>query len=187
MNRVLLTVCLLAASLLVISSLPVQAQGDPGTASAIGPNVRLTLTIIDSDPGSRPVTRAYEYVARDGGGKATLIMGWRVPIPTARFADDSEGEPTTEYVYQNVGFTANLWVTILEDGRILISGQIEASGARQAPKEMREAAKDDLPIIGTFQQELSVTLKEGKALSLAEVPDPEGGRVQIEIKADILD
>jgi hypothetical protein len=187
MKRVLLAVCLLAVSSLVISSLPVQAQGDPGTASAIGPNVRLTLTIIDSDPGSRPVPRAYEYVARDGGGKATLIMGWRVPIPTARVADDAAGEPTTEYVYQNIGFTAHLWVTILEDERILVSGQIEASGARQAPEEMREAAKGDLPIIGTFQQELSVTLKEGKALVLAEVPDPEGGRVQIEIKADILD
>jgi hypothetical protein len=187
MKRVLLTVCLLAASLLVISSLPVQAQGDSGTASAIGPNVRLTLTIIDSDPGSRPVPRAYEYVARDGGGKATLIMGWRVPIPTARNADAAEGEPTTEYVYQNIGFTAHLWVTILEDERILVRGQVEASGTRQAPEEMREAAKDDLPIIGTFQQELSVTLKEGKALVLAEVPDPEGGRVQIEIKAEVLD
>lgn len=187
MKRVLLAVCLLAAASLVISSLPVWAQGDPGTASAIGPNVRLTLTIIDSDPGSRPVPRVYEYVARDGGGKATLIMGWRVPIPTSRAADDAEGDPTTEYVYQNIGFTAHLWVTILEDERILISGQIEASGARQAPEEMREAAKDDLPIIGTFQQELSVTLKEGKSMSLAEVPDPEGGRVRIEIQADVLD
>ena len=47
--------------------------------------------------------------------------------------------------------------------------------------------KDDLPIIGTFQQELNVTLKEGKPLRLAEVPDPEGGRVHLEIKAEVLD
>jgi len=187
MKRVLLSVCLLAASWMLVSTAPVWAQSDTEATSPIGPNVRLTLTMVDSDPGVRPEERTYEYVARDGGGKATLIMGWRVPIPTTRAADDAAGEPITEYVYQNIGFTAYLWVTILEDGRILVRGQIEASGARQGPVEMRDSAKDDMPIIGTFQQELNVTLKEGKPLRLAEVPDPEGGRVHLEIKAEVLD
>ena len=187
MKRVLLLVCLLAALSWVFSSAPAWAQTDSDAAPAVGPNVRLTLTVVDSDPGVRPEQRSYEYVARDGGGKASLLMGWRVPIPTTRAADDGTGEPVTEYVYQNIGFTANLWVTILEDGRILVAGDIETSGTRQGPEEMREAAEDDLPIIGTFQQELNVTLKEGKPLRLAEVPDPEGGRVHLEIKAEVLD
>ena len=187
MKRVLLFVCLLAASWVLVPVGSSWAQGDPEATSAIGPNVRLTITIVDSDPGVRPEQRSYEYVARDGGGKASLLMGWRVPIPTTRVADDDGGEPITEYVYQNIGFTANLWVTILEDDRILVQGDIETSGARQGPEEMRESAEDDLPIIGTFQQELNVTLKEGKPLRLAEVPDPEGGRVHLEIKAEVLD
>jgi hypothetical protein len=185
MKRVLSSVCLLAAFCLVLSAVPVRAQAGSDVPVAVGPNVRLTLTIVDSDAGVRPDERTYEYVARDGGGKASLLMGWRVPIPTTRAADGSE--PVTEYVYQNIGFTANLWIEILEDGRILVQGDIETSGARQGPQELRDAATDDLPIIGTFQQNLNVTLKEGKALVLAEVPDPEGGRVHLEIKADVLD
>ena len=187
MKRVLLSVCLLTVASLVVSGTPVSAQGNSETPVAIGPNVRLTLTIVDSDPGVRPEQRSYEYVARDGGGKASLLMGWRVPIPTTRVADDDGGEPITEYVYQNIGFTANLWVTILEDDRILVQGDIETSGARQGPEAMRDSAEDNLPIIGTVQQELNVTLKEGKPLRLAEVPDPEGGRVHLEIKAEVLD
>lgn len=187
MKRVLLSVCLLTAASLMGSGRPVSAQGSSQTPAAIGPNVRLTLTIDDSDSGIRPEQRTYEYVARDGGGKASLLIGWRVPIPTTRAAVEDGGEPITEYVYQNIGFTANLWVNLLEDGRILVQGDIETSGARQGPEQMRDAAKEDLPIIGTFQQELNVTLEEGKPLVLAEVPDPEGGRVHLEIKADVLD
>ena len=129
MKRAFTFVCLLVASCWVAAALPAWAQSGSDAASAIGPNVRLTLTIVDSDPGVLPAERSYEYVARDGGGQATLLMGWRVPIPTTRVGEDDAAEPITEYVYQNIGFTAQLWVTILEDERILVRGQIEASGA----------------------------------------------------------
>jgi hypothetical protein len=188
MKRVPLMICLLAVSALVVSSVPVWAQA-PSKAdylANIGRNVRLTLTIVDSDPGVRPEERSYEYVGRDDA-EASLMMGWRVPIPTTRAGDGEDDAPTTEYVYQNIGFTAKLTINILDDGRILIRGDIETSGARHGPEEMRDAAKDDLPVIGTFQQGIDVTLKEGKPLRLAEVPDPEGGRVHLEIKAEILD
>jgi|GEM_PF-3174778 len=186
MKRVLLMVCLLLLSSVVISSVPAWAQS-PSEAdflANIGPNVRLTLTIVDSDPGVRPEERTYEYVGRDDS-RASLLMGWRVPIPTTRVGEDAA--PITEFVYQNIGFTAKLVINVLDDGRILIRGQIETSGTRQDPEEMRDSAEDDLPIIGTFQQDIEVTLKDGKPLRLAEVPDPEGGRVHLEIKAEVLD
>jgi hypothetical protein len=189
MKRVLLLGGLLAAVWISIGAGPAWAQGEATGEPAIGPNVRVTLTIVDSEPGSRPAESTYEYVARgDGASRATLIMGWRVPIPRTRAMEDEEDVPLTEYVYQNIGFTAQLFVTVLEDDRILVRGQIEASGARKGPEEMREAAEEDhLPIIGTFQQDLNVTLKAGRPLRLSEVPDPEGGRVYLEIKAEPID
>jgi hypothetical protein len=185
MKRAGYLTCLLLVSSLLVSSGALRAEDDAGESWDPGPNVKLTLKIVDSEPGAGPDERVHTLVARDRGGVAKLLMGWRVPIPTRRVADD--GDPATAYVYQNVGFTAKLEVVILDGGKILVFGQIEASGARQGPEAFREVTGSGMPIIGTFQQDLSVTLQEGKSLRVAEVPDPEGGRVFLELQADILD
>ena len=187
MKRVVYIVCFLAASWLLVPSGAAWAQGDTESDWTPGPNVQITLRTIDSEPGAGPDERVHTFVARDRGGVARMLMGWRVPIPTSRELDGDDSEPVTEYVYQNIGFTAELEVAILDDGRILVHGQIEASGVRTGPEAIRKVAGEKLPVIGTFQQDLSVTLKEGKALRVAEVPDPEGGRVHLEIQADVLD
>jgi hypothetical protein len=43
-----------------------------------------------------------------------------------------------------------------------------------------------MPVIGTFQQEIDVDLAAGKPLVVAEVPDPEGGVLRMELEAGIL-
>jgi len=180
--------CLLVISLLLVPAGVLRAEGDSGEQCVPGPNVKITIRIIDSEPGAGPDERVHTFIARDRGGVATLIMGWRVPIPTSREEDDDDGDgPVTGYVYQNIGFTSRLEVATLDGGRILVSGQIEASGIREGPEAFRQATGSELPIIGTFQQDLNVTLQDGKALRVAEVPDPEGGQVYLELQADLLD
>jgi hypothetical protein len=44
-----------------------------------------------------------------------------------------------------------------------------------------------MPLIGTFQQDLNVLLRAGKPLRIAEVPDPEGGTMYLELSAEVLD
>ncbi len=180
MKRIRLFACLTAVTLL-LATLPVtRAQKD---AAAIGSNVKLTLKIVDSDPGEGPALREYMMLARDGGGPARLLMGWRVPIPT-RDSDVADDVPATEFTYQNIGVTMDVNVNIRGDGKIIVRGTIEASGVRQGPEGMRQKG---LPIIGTFQQQLNVTLTEGAPLRVAEVPDPEGGKIHLELTAQVLD
>ena len=67
---------------------------------------------------------------------------------------------------------------------VLIKGMIEVSGKRDKPQT--EKNELGLPIIGTFQQDLYVVLQDGKNLRVAEVPDPDGGTISIDIRADVL-
>jgi hypothetical protein len=170
-------VCLLA------SATPVTAQESGDTAvkeSGLGANVLLTLTIGEVKEGPR---RDYKIVTRSGEA-ASLLVGWRTPIPTVRSGDADSGEPVTSYVYQNVGMTARLRPTLLPDGRLRLDGEIEISGSKKS--DVVETP-DEMPVIGTFQQNLDVIVKRGEPLRVAEVPDPEGGQLYLELEARLLD
>jgi len=170
-------VCLLAVAT------PVTAQDSGDTAvkeSEPGANVIVTLTLGEVKKGP---TRTYKLVTRSGEA-AGILVGWRTPIPTVRTGGTDSGEPVTSYVYQNVGMTARLRPTLLPDGRLRLDGEIELSGSRKS--EVAETP-DGMPIIGTFQQDLDVLLKEGEPLRVAEVPDPEGGQLYLELEAHLLD
>ena len=89
------------------------------------------------------------------------------------------------YVYQNVGVSAHLEARILVDGRVLVSGQVEISGARES--RTSGTALGNAPLIGTFQQELRVVLREGKRLRVSEAPDPEAGTLYLDLEVDLLE
>jgi hypothetical protein len=158
---------------------PALADDGPTDGGYIGPNVQITITVGDVEPGSHPVVHTYRLLARDGGDQAQMLMGWRTPIPTG----GTGGERS--YVYQNVGMTAKLAARVLPSGRILVAGEFEISGVRQEMDGIEKPA--DMPIIGTFQQALSVLLNQGKALRVAEVPDPDGGTMYLELTAEVLE
>jgi len=148
---------------------------------SFGPNVLVTLVIGDLDDAKQP--RTYRLVARDRGPRAELLIGWRMPIPLAQSGQQGSTEAKTEYTYQNVGVTARLRVEVLDDGRVLVEGEIEASGSRD--KQPEEQTGGAPPTIGTFQQALSVLMRPNEPLRVAEVPDPEGGRLYLQLQVDV--
>lgn len=177
MKRFVLPVLALAATL--IASAAVLEAEEPDATEAPGANVRITITVGDVEHGSRPTVRTYRLVTSDGGEPAHLLIGWRTPIPTHR--DGGE----MHYVYQNVGMTAHMDAEILAPESIRLSGELEISGARSGMEGIE--LPTGMPLIGTFQQAVVVLLREGQALRVAEVPDPEGGTMYVELAAEILD
>ena len=175
--------CLVLAGGVVSTTLAHDEDGETH-ATYVGPNIRITLTVGDVEADKGPTVRHYALIARDGGSPASMLMGWRTPIPTTTSFDDGSS-PVTSYIYQNVGMTAKIEARVMGDGRILISGAVEISGARREGPGREVSAQ--APTIGTFQQELSVLLRKGKPLRVAEVPDPEGGTMYLEIEAEVLD
>jgi hypothetical protein len=166
---------------LVLAAAEPPAKGE--LSGAPGRNIAVALTVGRAGGPGGPSEKTYRLLGQDGS-KSRMLVGWRAPIPT-RYAVEEGREPSsTSFVYQNVGVSADLMTQVLPDARVLIDGQVEVSAARGA---LGEAAGGKAPLIGTFQQVLRVTLREGKRLRVAEGPDPEGGTMYLDLEVDILE
>jgi len=179
------TAWILAVALLLGSGAARAAEDRADAAALDGPNIRITLTTgkVEADPG--PTRKTYRLLTRDDGPPARLLVGWRMPIPTTRSSGESDAASAqTAYVYQNVGMSAHLETRLLGGDRILVRGMIEISG-RKGDAEVA-SDPDRPPVIGTFQQDLSVVLRDGEPLRVAELPDPEGTMLFLELLAEVL-
>jgi len=179
------TSCILALSALAVllpllSGAAGAAEEQAAPAMEDGPNVRITLTAGKVGGGADPTEKVYRWLTRAGGPPARLLMGWRMPIPTTQ----SEEERQVSYVYQNVGMSAHLYTVLLSGDRINIHGMIEISGKKGDVEPAADSGRP--PIIGTFQQDLSVVLRDGEPLRVAELPDPEGGTLFLDLRAEVL-
>jgi len=158
-------------------------KAEPSEELKLSPNVIVTITIGDVEKPDAD-RRSYRLIARDGE-RSEILMGWRTPLPTSRATEGDDGAPVTSYTYQNVGVTSKIEVQLLPDRQVLLNGQIEVSGAREDPGEGADGSRP--PTIGTFQQSLVALLRENEPLRVAQVPDPDGGSLYIELEVDILD
>lgn len=169
--------------LTVLLLLPSPAAAQKPESAGSGKNVQITLTITRSAESS-PYVKVFKIVGQDGA-RARMLVGWRTPIPTVSTARDEAGKPpVTNFIYQNVGVTAELMVNVLGQGKILLEGQVEASGAREGPPV--GVGGEKAPLIGTMQQALKVIVTEGKKLRVSETPAPEGGMFSLDIEAVVL-
>jgi hypothetical protein len=177
----MLAVWICAALLLPLGGVA-GATDDPGP---VDPNVRIVLTTGRAEGGSEGEEKTYRLITRADGPPAKLLMGWRMPIPTTRSATElDEGEPEVSFVYQNVGMSAHLETRFIDSDRVLVRGIIEISGKKDAPDAERDPSHP--PVIGTFQQDLSVVLRDGEPLRVAEVPDPEGNTLYMDLRVDVM-
>lgn len=178
--------CIVALTIcgVLIALLPGAAKGaeeQAGSAPLDEPNVRITLTAGKIEGGPDSTEKVYRILTRAGGPPARLLVGWRMPIPTTQSSDEGE----VSFVYQNVGMSAHLETALLSGDRVLVRGMIEISGRKKgAPEAAADAGRP--PIIGTFQQDLSVVLRDGEPLRVAELPDPEGGTLFLDMRAEVL-
>ena len=153
--------------------------------SEISGDVRLTLKIVNGEPGREDTTRTYQMVVTPGGNPVHLTQGFRVPIPTTSFntqdADGGNIVPVTSFSYQNVGFMAKMRVSLLPQGRIHIRGSVEDSSLSNREGTMGR------PMIATVDQSLEITLKNGATTRVSWVENSGFGSMFLEITAEILD
>ncbi len=177
---VMLSALVLPAVLAAASSSPASDAAPPAAHS----NVSITLTVGRTGGPSGSADRIYKVLGQEGS-PTRMLVGWRTPIPT-RSSDEKSGEPSsTSYVYQNVGVGGTFETQALGGGRLLVAGQIEISGAREASAAASSGGKP--PLIGTFQQDLRVVVRSGEKLRVAEAPDPDGGTLYIDLRVDLLE
>jgi hypothetical protein len=160
---------------------PVTFAQQPAGPEPARSNVAITLTV--GKTGAEAQDRKYRFVGQDGN-RAAMLVGWRMPIPTAAKSDDgaaAAASAVVNYVYQNIGVSADLEVRILASGAVALSGTLEVSGTREGK------AGEKMPIIGTFSQRLVVNTTPKKKIRVAEGPDPEGGTLHVDLEVEVLD
>jgi hypothetical protein len=162
---------------LVLAAAETPAPASAAAAAATAPNVAVTLVVGRIGSGGKDSEKTYKMLGQ-AGSMISVLMGWRMPLPTRSSNGDGEAA-STSYVYQNIGVSADLRPVILTDGRFHVMGQVEVSGARDQPVGAKA------PVIGTFQQQLEVLVPSGKRVRVAEAPDPEVGTLYLDLQVNL--
>jgi len=167
---------------LLFTGLSTIAAHEPETSPS---DVRLTFKLVGVSPEGEQMVRTYQMVVSRSRHPAHITQGFLVPIPTTTFntqaSESGTIAPVTSFTYQNVGFTANAEVTMIEGGRVHLKAQVEDSSI--AGKE----SQGGHPMISTVNQALEVKLKDGESTRVGRVENSEFGSMFLEITAEILD
>ena len=144
-------------------------------------NIRVTIRYDTVDADGKKMSKTREVVAQEGS-RSRLLIGSRVPIPVSKGSREEDGgvAPVRTYAYQNIGFTAEIRAWILPNGKIGLEAEIESS--QVSP----ETARDEHPVILTYQQNVQVVLEDGKPMNVTRVEDPERVNGRFEIEAEII-
>ncbi len=156
------------------------AADPPSGASIPSGNVLLKFHIGRLEAGKRVPVRSYDLLVANDGSTARLLSGARVPIPTASSEDDTPGatedrKKLTKFVYQNVGFSVEAHVLVVDKAKIRLSAAIEDS-------RVRSGDAGAPPIVETRQLSVEALLTEGVPVEVVRVEGEESGYVEIEAK-----
>ena len=165
---------LLVAGLLSVG--PILAERDDSGTSASGPteNVKLTFRMGQLTGNKRTESKSYNLVVVSGGLGSKLLSGARIPFPTS-----DEQEDGGEWVYQNIGFTTEVHVWLLEDGRIKLIASLEDS-------EIVAGEDGAPPHVETRQLSINAVLTPGEPLEVGRVEGIRDRSGYVEVEANIL-
>lgn len=148
-----------------------------------GENIELKISVAAEREGKTEKVRSFSLVCR-AGERTKFVVGNRVPIASTNFhaATEKGYSPVTSYVYQDVGFAAEVKCDRLKNGRIALAGNCEDSSL-PGPDPNSPAQ----PPVTTFRQELNVVLVPGKPLLVARSSELRGVTTSLTIEAKPLD
>jgi len=154
----------------------------PALAAEPVPSVRLTFTV-DGAPLAQDAPSVVAVVA-SSERPVVVTTGARVPIPTsATSTDGSADDGGVRFSYQNVGLSIRADVRAVGDG-LRVAGTIEASGLApgSAPPGLGSP-----PVVVASSSGFDVTLKDGGSERIVRVGGPDGDRLVVDLRLDLLD
>ena len=159
--------CLISLALLVASA--VAAAEEPGPPP---PNVRVTIRLGRLEQGKPRLLKTYNLVVGDTRS-AKLLSGARVPLPVG----GDPAEKGAAFVYQNIGFSADVTVYLVGGGKIRIHAELEDS-------RLAETVAGRPPVVETRQLSFNSVVADGQPVEVTRVEgeaDP-SGFVEVEAK-----
>lgn len=145
-------------------------------------DVRITVRLGKLDQGKRTVMKSYDLVVVAGSSGSKLLSGSRVPIPTATHEPSDKGaggDASTEFVYQNIGFSIEAKVWLVGDKKIKILGALEDS-------RLTDRIPGQPPVVETRQLSVNAVLADGTPMEVTRVEADGMPPGFVEIEARIL-
>ena len=136
-------------------------------------NVLLTFRMGTLEHGQQNIKKSYQLVVAEGTLGSKLLSGERIPFP----ASSADGDQT--FVYQNIGFSTEVWVRLIDKKTIRLEANIEDS--RVVPGEGGAP-----PSVETRQLTVNVILAEGVPLEVCRAEGITDDKGFVEIVATVL-
>ena len=151
-----------------------QAQEKPAPSGPVPLKVQIVVAQYRGDKkiSSIPYTM---IVNASGGGRASLRLGARLPIPTTTTTKD--GPPVTSYQYQQIGINIDCTGTIMDGGRFKLDINIEDSSVSDGPSSGSVPKTNEVPAFQSFNLSDSLILKDGQSSELLAATDKVTGEV----------
>jgi len=173
---VVVTLAILLLPVAVAKDQPVKTTEHKAEVTADN-NVLLTFRLGPLEDGVRKDIRTYKLVARTGGTGSRLLTGSRVPLQSSRRPNDETADAIT-YVYQNIGFSTEVNVWMLADGRIKVIANIEDS-------RIGEEVEGRPAIVETRQLSVDAILTPGIPLEVTRVENHHDKSGFVEVEATL--
>jgi len=163
-----------ALALVLVLAVPALAQ-QPPVAPPDPPNILLIVRVGTREGGKRTVAKTYNLLLASGPKGSRLLSGTRVPLPS------STQEGTTQYVYQNIGFSITANAQVLPGGKVFVDALLEDSRLKGAPN-----AGGVPPTVETRQVAVTAVLADGAPAEVTQVEGVIDLPGFLEIEARIL-
>ena len=168
-----LLICLLAG---IVPSTSAQAPGRRAAADA-GDNVRVTLRVGRLVDGRSMTVNTYELLVTVDSEPTEFLAGRRIPLVRQEQRVDDE-VVVTDYDYQSVGFSAQIWVESVTGSRLRLRGSIEDSTI---------VSSGPTPTIETHQLRIDTVVADGATQELMRIDAPGGTKGFVEATVATVD
>jgi hypothetical protein len=177
---VILIACLIAPG----SSLSAQEEPKPAPKPEPKANwYKIELTLNEFQDSKKTNTRSYTMEAEEGGPRAVVKLGDRVPVVTGGPARAEEEKLlNVQFQYLDVGLSISSSVRELQ-GRIGLTVSIDQSSIVMPTEPMRVAPNQ--PIITQLKMDNTAFMTLGKPTLIASVDDPEKANHKYTVEATI--
>ena len=172
-SRIALTGAAIVVAAVILAPAVTLAQDESHNQTS-RTNVLLTFRMGTFEDDRRDVKKSYQLVVAEGPVGSKLLSGQRVAFPT------TSGDASQVYVYQNIGFSTEVRVRLIDKKTIKVVANIEDSVVNRdetgAP-----------PSVETRQLSVNVVLTDGEPLELTRVEGILDDSGFVEIVAEILE
>ncbi|MDH3283345.1 MAG: hypothetical protein OEQ13_01285 [Acidobacteriota bacterium] len=176
----------LAVAAVVVTTLSLPSEAHDQEKREDPPKAAIHVSLEIQRSGDREPVKKYSLTVAESGREAQLSTGARIPMPTKSFNTSEDGKtiPLTSFTYHNVGFDASIRASLMDSGRVMVSGKVSESRVRPGTDDPAGETAGR-PVTETFSYRFESVMKDGEPVEVLELRDPDAGAAVLIVTARV--